>query len=1269
MSGRRSRNPPSATSEPTSAPDSPALSLRHRRTSARHTLPSTKAVKEHYDAEVAAIDSAVGVLDAYLDALNLIQKQHGANADNDGSSSHEKLQLQLQSGLKLGKRDWSSVDVLTVMGNVIDENPTPSIEYVLGILGLMELPNDLHELQRSQGARAFATGIRNQNIQRKKEALEKKEAEERAREKQKALQKAREYAKQKKAKRKIMSKRKVRSKVPIKVKNVEEDATVTAGHETASGIKSGEGAVPVKETDQKDRMVIEKVPEKNLDADGKILNTAGPLVEDAKEVKVSTVPGKETGGDVKDNAMAAVSKSVEGNQVVSPLSNEKEGAQIANTKTSAVPGSVGTVKEKLQLTSSTNPSEDDKTGTKEQAPEEADDSCKHQAPSVERRSTDVVGETTHRIEKQAISDDSLGKATSTPTLIAMDGKEKSPSIVEPSAEMCVKGETNADDAEKASVTKDSEKEERKTSGDNAKAVGESLHVEKNEGKESAANKFRPSSRTRRKRFGNMPKSQTELGVVEKSVSNHFSVQPIGSQNMHSEDEPLKPFKSLFKACNKGSETEKSNKPEQVALLDMPNINNEAEKHSETQTPYKSIISTNSTGHVLPVVLSPAMTSLVAAPTSDNTDRDKAQKLDISTSAKEDSKAGAVVSSGDMDGMPSSSANKKEQATESAGVNVSKEPTLQKELSTTEKSSGKEEEGKVKDVEEGNNSQNDMHQKEEPRSVAEGGDAGGKTLDQKSVPAAKKMPASGTEEKNISSHTTAPAPKDCNDKGSILSKSEATEKEDSGVKTDAKIDAPASTIKGYSKKKVDSNSNPVEGVDGKAEDSERMDDTKGSSKREDEEGKVSDGVSKTEKIERQDDESYGAEGSVTNKKETEEKYEEVSRRATDKEMDLGMTMEEVFGPFDTTIDQEEATKEVVETVEKKRYRGKLVRTRKGDVTKEGNQTEKEKEKDKKKGSVKREESKSEKIKATGVNVAEKRNKTVKRSGTKEGVKARKTIEKTRERRVSSRRTSTIREDIVPSNAPQMRLRRESNNLIGGAWHLVSSDSFLLRCVEVWETIHANKITIPFREPVTSRDAPGYFDIVKRPMDLSTVKRRMEEGIVTSPEEFYDDMLLICNNAVLFNDPESDLYELAMEMRSLIKKETKPILREWRERDGKGKSGAWSGSEKSESESEGTKIRGRRDRERGRKKKGVRLRRKQHGEGEETEETEETVVVVGKRGRGRRGRGGRRGGGVGREKENKRGKRGRGDEESAGGGRVKKRRLSGRRRKGEDGDADE
>lgn len=59
--------------------------------------------------------------------------------------------------------------------------------------------------------------------------------------------------------------------------------------------------------------------------------------------------------------------------------------------------------------------------------------------------------------------------------------------------------------------------------------------------------------------------------------------------------------------------------------------------------------------------------------------------------------------------------------------------------------------------------------------------------------------------------------------------------------------------------------------------------------------------------------------------------------------------------------------------------------------------------------------------------------------------------------------------------------------------------------------------PFLEPVDAEalNIPDYYNVIKNPMDLSTMQKKMNAKQYATPDEFYADLMLICNNCFLFN----------------------------------------------------------------------------------------------------------------------------------------------------------
>lgn len=60
---------------------------------------------------------------------------------------------------------------------------------------------------------------------------------------------------------------------------------------------------------------------------------------------------------------------------------------------------------------------------------------------------------------------------------------------------------------------------------------------------------------------------------------------------------------------------------------------------------------------------------------------------------------------------------------------------------------------------------------------------------------------------------------------------------------------------------------------------------------------------------------------------------------------------------------------------------------------------------------------------------------------------------------------------------------------------------------------------FYEPVTEKEAPGYFAVIKRPMDFSTMRRKMLEDKYPYWTIFVEDFELICQNCINYNLPNS------------------------------------------------------------------------------------------------------------------------------------------------------
>ncbi|KAI8811861.1 Bromodomain-containing protein [Cladochytrium replicatum] len=76
--------------------------------------------------------------------------------------------------------------------------------------------------------------------------------------------------------------------------------------------------------------------------------------------------------------------------------------------------------------------------------------------------------------------------------------------------------------------------------------------------------------------------------------------------------------------------------------------------------------------------------------------------------------------------------------------------------------------------------------------------------------------------------------------------------------------------------------------------------------------------------------------------------------------------------------------------------------------------------------------------------------------------------------------------------------------------------------------------PFLFPVDpiAQGVPHYFDIIKHPMDLSTVRKKLEQGEYGSMDEFQEDIRLMFRNCREFNLKGSEVYEMGVKLEKIF-----------------------------------------------------------------------------------------------------------------------------------------
>lgn len=92
-----------------------------------------------------------------------------------------------------------------------------------------------------------------------------------------------------------------------------------------------------------------------------------------------------------------------------------------------------------------------------------------------------------------------------------------------------------------------------------------------------------------------------------------------------------------------------------------------------------------------------------------------------------------------------------------------------------------------------------------------------------------------------------------------------------------------------------------------------------------------------------------------------------------------------------------------------------------------------------------------------------------------------------------------------------------------------------------TKYQNK-NLLFLAPVDRNEVPGYDKVITRPMDLGTVRTKLEENKYESPTAFWMDVDLVFTNAVTYNKDRKEtqfVVKLAKDMMKLVNKERRKV----------------------------------------------------------------------------------------------------------------------------------
>ncbi len=91
-------------------------------------------------------------------------------------------------------------------------------------------------------------------------------------------------------------------------------------------------------------------------------------------------------------------------------------------------------------------------------------------------------------------------------------------------------------------------------------------------------------------------------------------------------------------------------------------------------------------------------------------------------------------------------------------------------------------------------------------------------------------------------------------------------------------------------------------------------------------------------------------------------------------------------------------------------------------------------------------------------------------------------------------------------------------------------FQSNIIAVLNNISAHRFASIFATPVSSRDAPNYGTMIRKPMDIKTIKARIKNGDILTSSVFHKEILQMLSNAIMFNSEGSEVGKMAWEVGS-------------------------------------------------------------------------------------------------------------------------------------------
>ncbi|WCJ27308.1 Transcription factor GTE12 [Euphorbia peplus] len=130
-------------------------------------------------------------------------------------------------------------------------------------------------------------------------------------------------------------------------------------------------------------------------------------------------------------------------------------------------------------------------------------------------------------------------------------------------------------------------------------------------------------------------------------------------------------------------------------------------------------------------------------------------------------------------------------------------------------------------------------------------------------------------------------------------------------------------------------------------------------------------------------------------------------------------------------------------------------------------------------------------------------------------------------VSNKRGPSVMEEVQP-----MKKQKMDRAIMHQCFSLIKS---LINHPSGW----------PFKEPVdpVALSIPDYFSVISKPMDLGTIRSKLEKSLYSGTDEFAADVRLTFSNAMLYNPPSNFVHTMAVTLKRVFETKWKSLEEKW------------------------------------------------------------------------------------------------------------------------------